>query len=273
MLSALQMHPYTSIIGKVIKSTISGEKQMFRSLIGIIFAVLYLILTLPVLGILALIGRKNPEKRGRIAQRMITWSFGVLLKIAGTKITVIGTENIPDEPVMFTGNHRSIWDIIITYRYMKRPCGYVAKESMHKIPIFSIWMNYIGCLFLDRDNLKSGMQMMLDAIKKIKSGSCVYVFAEGTRNKAREELPLLEFHEGSFKIAVKSGCKIVPVAINNTQDIMEAHNPWLKPVHVCVEFLKPIDPTVLSKDEKKHLGERSCEMITEAMKKNAALIS
>lgn len=245
---------------------------MFRSLIGIIFAVLYLILTLPVLGILALIGRKDPEKRGRIAQRMITWSFGVLLKIAGTKITVIGTENIPDEPVMFTGNHRSIWDIIITYRYMKGPCGYVAKESMRKIPIFKIWMDYIGCLFLDRNDLKSGMQMMLDAIKKIKGGSSVYVFAEGTRNKAKEDLPLLEFHEGSFKIAVKSGCKIVPVAINNTQNIMEAHNPWLKAVPVCVEFLKPIDPATFDKDGKKHLGALSRQMITEAIEKNAALI-
>ncbi|MGI6051582.1 MAG: lysophospholipid acyltransferase family protein [Bilifractor sp.] len=245
---------------------------MFRSLVGIVFAVLYLIITLPVLGILALIGRKNPEKRDRIVQKMIRWSFRVLLDIAGTQITVKGVEKIPDEAVLFVGNHRSIWDIIMTYYYMNRECGYVAKISMEKIPVFSIWMKYLGCLFLDRDNLKSGMQMMLDAIKRIKGGRSMYIFAEGTRNKAKEDLPLLEFHEGSFKVAIKSGCKIVPVAINNSQDIMEAHNPWLKKVHVVLEFLDPVDPSDFSKEDKKHLGSYTRDLITQAMERNAKLL-
>ncbi|MEE8835772.1 MAG: lysophospholipid acyltransferase family protein [Eubacteriales bacterium] len=245
---------------------------MFRSLIGILFAVLYLILTLPVLGILELTGLKNPEARDRAAEAMIRWSFGVLLGIAGTRITVRGLDNIPDEPVLFVGNHRSIWDIIMTYYYMKRPCGYIAKISMKKIPVFSIWMNLIGCLFLDRSDLRSGMQMMLDAINKIKGGHSMYIFAEGTRNKAKEDLPLLEFHEGSFKIAVKSGCKIVPVAINNSQNIMEAHNPWLKAVPVVVEFLPPIDPSTFDREGKKHLGAYTRDRITEAMERNAALL-
>ena len=38
-----------------------------------------------------------------------------MLKIAGTKITVIGEENIPDEAVLFIGNHRSYFDILLTY--------------------------------------------------------------------------------------------------------------------------------------------------------------
>ena len=88
---------------------------MLRSLVSIVFAVLYLILTLPVLGIIALIHRKNPEKAGQISQSMVSWAFRVLCVLAGIRITAIGQENIPDDRgAVFVGNHRSIYDVIMT---------------------------------------------------------------------------------------------------------------------------------------------------------------
>ena len=84
----------------------NGGNYMLRSLISILFAVLYLILTLPVLGIITLIHRKDPEKAGRISQVMIRWAFRVLCVLAGIRITAIGQENIPDDRgAVFIGNH------------------------------------------------------------------------------------------------------------------------------------------------------------------------
>ena len=37
-----------------------------------------------------------------------------------------------DEPVLFIGNHRGFFDVIISYTYMKRPTGFVAKKEMKK---------------------------------------------------------------------------------------------------------------------------------------------
>ena len=86
---------------------------MVRLVLLLLAAILYLILTLPVLFILWLIGKKNPDLRERAASAMIRWIFRVLLAGAGVKVTVIGQDRIPsDTAVLYVGNHRSIFDII-----------------------------------------------------------------------------------------------------------------------------------------------------------------
>ena len=130
---------------------------MFRAILCLLIAALYLILTLPVLLILGLIGKKRPEIRDRAARAMIRWAFRMLLAAAGVRVTVIGAERVPkDTAVLYTGNHRSIFDILITYVRCPRVCGYVAKKELDGIPLFSNWARYISCLFFDRENLKEG---------------------------------------------------------------------------------------------------------------------
>ena len=68
---------------------------------------------------------------------------------------------------------------------------------------------------------------MKKMLEKLKNGVSICIFPEGTRNKG-EEGTLLSFKEGSFKMATKAGCPIVPIAINNTADIWEAHFPTMK---------------------------------------------
>ncbi|MGN0363818.1 MAG: lysophospholipid acyltransferase family protein [Bilifractor sp.] len=246
---------------------------MLRSLVSIVFAFLYLVLTLPALGIIALIRRKNPDRAGRISQAMVRWAFRVLIVLAGIRITTIGEENIPDDRgAVFIGNHRSIYDVIMTYTYMKTQGGYIAKDSIEKVPILRIWMRYIYCFFLNRSDLKQGMQVILDAIAQVKTGKFVFIFPEGTRNKSEDDLPLLEFHEGSFRVATKTGAPIIPVSINNSIQIFERHFPWLKPVHVIIEFGKPIETAALSRDEKKHIGAHTREIMMETIERNRQLL-
>ena len=243
---------------------------MLRTILCLIVALLYVIITLPVLLYFKLIEKKDPGRRDHLAMVMIQWVFRVFLRFSGIRMKVIGRENIPaDQAVLFIGNHRSIFDVIATYTQMERPCGYVSKDNLKKIPLFATWMRLIGCLFFDRSNLKDGMKMLLDAIEKIKRGESVFIFPEGTRNKGETDLPLLPFHEGSFRIATKSGCPIVPVAITNMVSLFEKQFPKLRPVPVVIEFGRPIDPASFTKAEQKHLGAHVSQVITEMMEKHS----
>ena len=76
---------------------------------------------------------------------------------------------------------------------------------MEKIPFLSTWMKLVNCLFLDRDDMKQGLKMVLDGINKLKSGISICIFPEGTRNKGEDETELMPFKEGSLKMAEKSG--------------------------------------------------------------------
>lgn len=140
---------------------------------------------------------------------MVQWAFNVILFICGTKITVIGEEHVPtDVPVLYIGNHRSYFDIIITYARCPRLTGYVAKDNMEKVPLLRVWMRRLHCLFINRENVKEALKTILAGIDNIKNGISMCIFPEGTRNKSDEQM--LPFKEGSFKMAEKTGCPIIP---------------------------------------------------------------
>jgi len=244
---------------------------MIRFIIGCIFLGLFLLLSYLMFPIEWLIGKINKKAKDYSSLRIVQWGFGVILRIAGTKITVIGKENMPDEAALYVGNHRSFFDILIMYVQCKDLTGFVAKDSMNKIPSLRVWMRYVYCLFLDRKDIKQGMKTILQAIEYVKQGVSIAIFPEGTRNTG-EELSMLPFKEGSFKIALKTGCPIVPVAINNSAEIFENHLPKLKKTHVVIEYGNPIYPSELSIEEKKHVGMTCHNIIWEMLQVNSKLV-
>lgn len=244
---------------------------MIRFICIAVFVVLYLIITTPVRFIMWLLYKSDPRKADIRSLRMIQRAFKFILWITGVKTTVIGEENIPDEPVLFIGNHRSYFDILLTYSRCRRPTGYVAKKEMERYPGLSAWMRRLHCLFLDRKNPKEGLKMILQAIDYVNNGISICIFPEGTRNPG-EELSMLPFRDGALKIATKSGCAIVPISMNNTAEIFENHVPKIKKTHVVIEYGKPIYPDQLDKDTKKHIGEYVEKIISDTIHKNAALV-
>ena len=245
---------------------------MIRTILVLIFIFIFLILGIPVLGVEWIIHRYNPKMADISQLRIVQWAFRVVLFICGTKVTVIGEENVPrDEAVLYIGNHKSFFDIVITYTRCPRLTGYISKNSMAKVPLFSIWMKRLHCLFLDREDVKKALKTILQGIDNIKNDISMCIFPEGTRNKT-EEL-LLPFKEGSFKMAEKTGCAIIPMAITNSAEILENHFPFIKATHVILEYGKPIYLEALDKETKKKIGAHCQGIVLDMLKKNEELIT
>lgn len=246
---------------------------MIRFIIVCICVIGYLILSIPILLAEWVVGKFNRRAKDISSLRIIQTVFKFILKVTGADITIIGHENVPkDQAVLYIGNHRSFFDILLTYVLCPDLTGYVAKKEMEPIPLLSTWMRYLHCLFLDRKDIKEGMKTILTAIEKVKSGISICIFPEGTRNKGTDELELLPFHDGSFKIATKSGCPIIPMAISNSSEIFENHFPKIKPCKVVVEYGKPIYPDELPREDKKRLGAYTQGIILEMLKKNREMV-
>ena len=217
-------------------------------------------------------GQVDPVAVEEESTQMVRNIFEKLLKMAGVTVEVRGYENIPqDRPVLYVGIHRSYFDILVGYTTVPGLMGFVAKKEMEKIPLLSTWMRFVHCLFLDRENPKEGLKTILQAIDYVKNGISICIFPEGTRNKG-EELSLLPFKEGAFKIATKTGCPIVPISMNNTAEIFENHFPKIKKTHVVLEYGTPIYPNELDKDVKKHIGSYVENIVNETIHKNAELL-
>lgn len=234
---------------------------MIRFIICILYIVFVFIISLPQFVIYAVMRRKNPQKSAQASQRFIVWVFKVIRAISGTKVIVKGLENVPDNTtVLYVGNHRSIFDIIISYPYLKNNTGFVAKESLKNTPLVGWWMRYLNCLFLNRENIKEGLKTILQGIELVKNNTSVFIFPEGTRSETKELLP---FKEGSLKIAEKGKCPIVPVAITNTEEIFENHLPAIKKTAIVLEFGKPVNLSSLDRETKKHAAAYIRDIITD----------
>lgn len=244
---------------------------MIRFIIAATFLVLFLLFSYILFFVEWIIGKIDKKAKDYSSLRIVQWGFRVILWIGGVKITVKGKENIPDEAALFVGNHRSYFDILILYIQCERLTGFVAKDSIEKVPSLRVWMRYLYCLFLDRKDPRAGMKTILQAIEYIKQGISICIFPEGTRNDG-EELSMLPFKEGSFKIATKTGCPIVPVSINNSAEIFENHIPKMKKTHVVVEYGMPIYPNSLPKEELKFIGAKCQKIIEDTIKRNASLV-
>ena len=173
------------------------------------------------------------------------------LKIIGIELDVKGTENIPEEQCVFIGNHSSILDIIILLNTIDKKMGFIAKKEILKTPIVGYWLKKSRCVPLDRENPRTAMLAINEAVKNIKEGSSMVIFPEGTRNK---EGKVAEFKKGSLKLATKSQVKIVPVSIDRASRCFEDTREF-KPAKIKVVFGKPIDTKNLSKEEEGNLAE------------------
>lgn len=241
-----------------------------RTIITILYILLFLILGLPVLGIEWIISKFNKAHADMVQLRIVQWGLKCVAFISGVKLTVIGEENVPkDEPVLYIGNHRSFFDVVVTYARCPGLTGYIAKDGVNKVPIFRIWMKRLHCIFLKRDDMKEGLKVILKAIEYVKSGISICIFPEGTRNKDRDNpTSLLPFKEGSFKIASKTGCKIVPMALIGTADILENHFPWIHSTDIKLIYGEPIDVSALDKDQQKHVGAYCQTVVEELIRSN-----
>lgn len=226
-----------------------------RSFLIIALIIVYVIVTLPALLVFYIISRKNPKKAERGVHVCMSWLLNAITFIAGTDLIIHGLENVPDDrPVLYISNHSSYFDIIFTYPLCKLPTSYVAKSDLQKIPFFSIWGTLMRCLFFDRSDAKSSLQMIKDGTENLKTDTSVYIFPEGKRNKNEGGLPLNEFHDGSFKMAQRSGAPVIPVSIKTGSDVWEAHMPWVYKKTVTITYGEPIYIKDLDSESQKHIG-------------------
>lgn len=231
-----------------------------RIIFTALFVVIFLILSIPVFFIEWIIGKFNMPAKMKSSLAIVSTAFKIVIFLSGTKVTVTGMDKIPkDTAVMYAANHHSFFDIVITYSMMPSLTGYIAKKEILKVPLLRVWMRYLNCLFLDRSDIKAGAKTILEAIAKIKAGISIFIFPEGTRCKIEGET--LPFHEGSFKIATKGKCPIIPVCITKTNRIFEDHLPWIKREHVFIEYMDPVYPDQLDPKDQKALGAYIRELI------------
>ncbi|MBR5046713.1 MAG: 1-acyl-sn-glycerol-3-phosphate acyltransferase [Eubacterium sp.] len=212
----------------------------------------------------------DPKESFRLSHSQITGAVNRMFDISGSTLTVKGLENIPEETCLFASNHLSYFDIVVLEKCLpeEKKAGFIAKDSLKKIPGLSGWMELIRCIFLNRTDAKAGLKSILLGADYLKDGYNMFIFPEGTRCK---EGQLGEFKAASLKMAQKARVPVVPVAITGTSSILE-NNPGftMKPSRVTITFGKPIRIHELPRPEQKGAVEDVRRTIQDAINEELA---
>lgn len=244
---------------------------MFRLIMIALFLVVFFLLGIVSWIILFPLGLINKKARDYASYYIVQCAFKIILFLSGTKVIVKGSENIiKGQAALYVGNHRSFFDVVILYSMLPARMGFISKKEIKKVFPLNVWMYLLNCIFLDRSSIQAAIKMVNDGVTNINDGISIFIFPEGTRSKTDDGM--VDFKEGSLKMAKKAKCPIIPIAVNNTSAIFEDQFPKIKKSKVCIEFGKPIDIENLSKEDKKALGVYTHDIVWDMVQKNKELI-
>ena len=158
-------------------------------------------------------------------------------KGGNVKIQSYGVENIPNENgFMLFPNHQGMYDVLALVDVCPKPLSVVAKKEVAKIPLLKQLFKVMKVIFMDREDVRQSMQVIIEVSKQVTQGRNYIIFPEGTRSKNGNKVG--EFKGGSFKAATKAKCPIVPVALIDSFKPFDTGST--KPITVQVHFLQPL---------------------------------
>ncbi|MFP4687207.1 MAG: lysophospholipid acyltransferase family protein [bacterium] len=123
-----------------------------------------------------------------------------------------GLDNVPlDEGAVIATNHASVLDPPMIGVDLPRPIFSMAKQSLHKIPLFGSLIRAFHSFPVKRGVYNRNA--MEQAIKLLKAGNLVVMFPEGTRSRDGE---MKAFRPGIGKIVKEAGCGVLPGYLEGT---------------------------------------------------------
>jgi 1-acyl-sn-glycerol-3-phosphate acyltransferase len=142
------------------------------------------------------------------------------------RLKAYGKENIPDVgPLVFCGNHRSLFDPPMLGSPISRELYFMAKEELFHIPIFGGLIKRVHAFPVKRGGVsKESIRL---SIQLLKDGNAMCIFPEGTRKNAGGV-----GKKGAAMLALKSNAVVIPVAI------IGDYKPFRR---MAVYYGKPVD--------------------------------
>ena len=191
---------------------------------------------LPLLRVRLLFVRREPA-----AHQLVKRYTQRALRAIGCRVELSHLDRVPSgESLMFVSNHVSIADAAVLLAVLPFDVGFVANHIFAQYPLLGAAIRGASANIVNRGNWRSrgdSGQAMVDALA---SGRSLLVFPEGTTADGDAMLP---FRNGAFRAAARTGCRVVPIVLRGTREMMPAGRTLLADVPIQIEILEPIRPT------------------------------
>jgi 1-acyl-sn-glycerol-3-phosphate acyltransferase len=176
------------------------------------------------------------------------------LSLAGIRFKVAGRENVPQgRAAVYCANHQSNVDPPVLYRAVHPRLHVLYKQEIDRIPLLARAFRMAGFIPIDRHNKESALRSIEAGASSLRSGHSFLIFPEGTRSKTDQLLP---FKKGGFRMAIKAGAPIVPVAISGGRAAMVRGSFIIRPVTLTIRVGRPVETRAVDVEARDVLIER-----------------
>ncbi len=184
------------------------------------------------------------DRRGHWGHWVAAFWSRALLRVAGVKLDVAGTEKVPrGRPVVFAANHRSMIDIPVLMSVLPVSHRYLAKRSLVWMPFIGWHLVLGGHVLVHRATKAGAVKTFSAALKRLEEGTPVVVFAEGGRSEDR----LRSFKQGAARLALRAGAPVVPVGITGSAPVLPKGSCHVRPGRIRVRVGDPIETRGMTK--------------------------
>jgi len=164
---------------------------------------------------------------------------------------VTGLRHVPTNGgVIIASNHLSFSDSIFMPLVVPRKVTFLAKSEYFTSPgikgfIKKLTFIALGQVPIDRAGGRRSEAAILTGLELLKAGDCIGIYPEGTRSPDGR---LYKGRTGIARMAIESGCPIVPVAMFNTAEIQPTGQVVPKVRRVEMVFGEPLHFTGDARD-------------------------
>lgn len=160
---------------------------------------------------------------------------------------VVHPEVKEDQAYFFFQNHINHFDHVTMYNATPHFKQGVELEEHFKYPVYGPFMKQRGTIGVTPRS-RDGLKRLVEGVRKeVARGHSILVFPEGSRTENGRVGP---FKPGIFRIAMRVGIPIVPVAVTGMYDVMHKGSLVIRPgKEVTVYYEKPIPTAGLTEED------------------------
>ena len=189
--------------------------------------------------------QKIPKRWTSITHSLHRW-------IVGTRVEVIGQENMLNDGCIVACKHQSHWEFYAIDSLVK-DSAFILKQELMRIPVFGWYITRLGHIPIRRGDKGRAMRKMIkNARECIEDNRQIIIFPEGTR-KLPDDPP--DYRYGVTRMYLDLDCPVVPVA-QNSGLYWPRHSSLRYPGTIRVKILEPIMPGLSAKEFSAELEKR-----------------
>ncbi|HAU38094.1 MAG TPA: hypothetical protein DCX07_10320 [Phycisphaerales bacterium] len=175
------------------------------------------------------------ESRPNVLYRLMRRVFQVFVT-AFWKVRVFQRFHEPAQGgAVYICNHQSFMDPILMSFALRRPMSYMARDSLFRFPLFGRVIQALNAFPVRRGTADTGA--LKEAMRRLKGGGQVVVFAEGTRTRDGRIGPMLP---GVAMLAQRAAEWTVPVLIDGAFEAWPRTQALPSPGSIVVRYAPPL---------------------------------